>query len=202
MYFCTRKHIVMEQIHNIINQQGGFSTVGELKSDSQYRRVLRAVERGELFKVRHGVYASADALSGTMIDVERIIPRGVLCLYSAFMHYGLSTQIQGAWCVAIDAKRKVVVPEFPPFDLYYWKKEYLELGVLQKEIEGYTVRITGLERTICDAVKYRNKIGLDVCGEVLNDYLKREDKNIALLHDYAKQLRVDKILTSFLATRL
>lgn len=36
------------------------------------------------------------------------------------------------------------------------------------------VRITDLERTVCDAVKYRNKIGLDVCGEVIDNYLKKK----------------------------
>lgn len=86
----------MESISDIIERKGGYTTVGELSSDSEYRRVLRAVERGEMQKIRHGVYANADALASTMIDVERIVPHGVLCLYSAFSYYNLSTQIQGA----------------------------------------------------------------------------------------------------------
>ncbi len=51
-------------------------------------------------------------------------------------------------------------------------------------------------------VKYRNKIGMDVCGEILNSYLKREDKDLGLLHEYARKLRVDNVLTNYLATRL
>lgn len=193
---------MMETITEIIESKGGFTTVKELAGDSEYRRVLRAVERGDMVKLRHGVYANVDALAGTMIDVEKLVPRGILCLYSAFMHHQLSTQIQGAWCIAIDRKRKIVLPEYPLIDIYYWSKAYLEIGVESKTIDGYAVKITDLERTVCDAVKYRNKIGLDVCGEVLNHYLEREDKNIALLHDYSKQLRVDNVLTNFLATRL
>lgn len=192
----------MENITKIIEAKGGFTTTGELSSDSEYRRVLRAVGRGEMIKLRHGVYVNVDALTGTMIDVEKLVPRGILCLYSAFMHHRLSTQIQGAWCIAIDRKRKIVVPDYPLIDIYYWSKAYLEIGIENKNIDGYSVKITNLERTVCDAVKYRNKIGLDVCGEVINNYLERNDKNIALLHDYAKQLRVDNVLTNFLATRL
>lgn len=192
----------MENITKIIESKGGFTTTGELSSDSEYRRVLRAVGRGEMIKLRHGVYVNVDALTGTMIDVEKLVPRGILCLYSAFMHHRLSTQIQGAWCIAIDRKRKIVVPEYPLIDIYYWSKAYLEIGIESKSIGNYSVKITNLERTVCDAVKYRNKIGLDVCGEVINNYLERNDKNIALLHNYAKQLRVDNVLTNFLATRL
>lgn len=192
----------MESVSDIIERKGGYTTVGELSCDSEYRRVLRAVKRGEVQKIRHGVYANVDALANTMIDVERIVPRGVLCLYSAFTHYNLSTQVQGAWCIAIERKRKIVLPDYPIIDLYYWTDKNLEFGIVEKNISGFDVRITDLERTVCDAVKYRNKIGMDVCGEILNSYLKREDKDLGLLHDYAKRLRVDNVLTNYLATRL
>ena len=98
------------------------------------------------------------ALANNMIDVERIVPHGVLCLYSAFAHYGLSTQVPSATCIAIEAKRKVRLPEYPPIDLYYWKKENLQFGIVKKNISVYEILITDMERTVCDAVKYRNKI--------------------------------------------
>ncbi len=155
-----------------------------------------------MVRIRKGVYAETSALANNMIDVERIVPRGVLCLYSAFSHHGLSTQVPSSTCIAIDARRKVRLPDYPIIDLYYWKKEYLEFGIMQKEISGYDVLITDLERTVCDAVKYRNKIGLDVCGEVIDSYLKKDNRNISLLHEYAQKLRVKNILTTYLETRL
>lgn len=192
----------MQRISEIIEEKGGYATKAELSNQAEYQRVLRAVRKGEMLRIKHGVYASTNALASTIIDVEKIIPHGILCLFSAFTHYSLSTQIQGAWCIAISSKRKVVLPAYPIIDLYYWIDKNLTLGVVEKNIEGIRIRITDLERTVCDAVKYRNKIGLDVCGEVLNEYLKRDDKNLGLLHEYAKQLRVDNVLTNFLATRL
>ena len=155
-----------------------------------------------MVRIRKGVYAETSALANNMIDVERIVPRGVLCLYSAFSHHGLSTQVPSSTCIAIDARRKVRLPDYPIIDLYYWKKEYLKFGIMQKEISGYDVLITDLERTVCDAVKYRNKIGLDVCGEVIDSYLKKDNRNISLLHEYAQILRVKNILTTYLETRL
>lgn len=54
-------------------------------------------------------------------------------------------------------------------------------------ISGNRALITDIERTVCDAVKYRNKIGLDVCGEIIDTYLKKGNRNISLLHEYAKK---------------
>ena len=189
-------------IIDTLQQQGGFITTGEVKSRGEYEQLRRATEDGTLMRLRNGVYVEMSALANNMIDVERIVPNGVLCLYSAFAHYGLSTQVPSATCIAIEAKRKVRLPEYPPIDLYYWKKENLEFGVIQKSISRYNVLITDMERAVCDAVKYRNKIGLDVCGEVIDNYLKKDDRNISLLHKYAKKLRVKNILTTYLETRL
>lgn len=189
-------------IIDTLQQQGGFITTGEVKSRGEYEQLRHAAEEGNLVRIRKGVYAETSALANNMIDVERIVPRGVLCLYSAFSHHGLSTQVPSSTCIAIDARRKVRLPDYPIIDLYYWKKEYLEFGIMQKEISGYDVLITDLERTVCDAVKYRNKIGFDVCGEVIDSYLKKDNRNISLLHEYAQILRVKNILTTYLETRL
>ena len=105
-------------------------------------------------------------------------------------------------CIASEAKRKLRLPDYPIIDLYYWKKENLGFGITQKVLSGYVVRITDLERTVCDAVKYRNKIGLDVCGEVIDNYLKMDNRNISLLNEYAIRLRLRTILTKYLETRL
>ena len=185
-----------------LQQQGGFITTGEVKSRGEYEQLRRATEDGTLMRLRNGVYAEMSALANNMIDVERIVPHGVLCLYSAFAQYGLSTQVPSATCIAIEAKRKVRLPDYPPIDLYYWKKENLEFGIIKKSISGYDVLITDMERTVCDAVKYRNKIGLDVCGEVIDNYLQKENRNISQLHEYAQKLRVKNILTTYLETRL
>ena len=185
-----------------LQKQGGFMTTSEVKSRGDYEHLRRATVDGTLMRIRQGVYVETSALANNMIDVQRIVPNGVLCLYSAFAHYELSTHVPAATCIAIDAKRKVRLPEYPPIDLYYWKKENLDFGVVEKEISGYMVLITDMERSVCDAVKYRNKIGLDVCGEVIDNYLKNENRNITLLHEYAGRLRVKNTLTKYLETRL
>ena len=110
--------------------------------------------------------------------------------------------VPASTCIAIEAKRKVRLPEYPPIDLYFWKRENLEFGVIPKEISPYRVLITDIERTVCDAVKYRNKIGLDVCGEIIDSYLKTEKRNVSLLLEYAERLRVKQTLTKYLETRL
>jgi len=189
----------MEETKHIY--KGVIPTV-DMQSLAEYKRIHYAHTRGKLVHVRRGVYATPEALATTIPDVDALIPRSVVCLHSAFFYHQLTTQIPAALSVAIEANRPIKAPKFPPMEIYYWKKEYLEIGVTEAEIEGHTVRITDLERTVCDAIRYRNKIGMDTCGEVLTTYLQLPNRDIARLNMIARQMRVYNVLTTYLQTRL
>ena len=198
MYFYPNKSNNMERISHKVAALGGIISTADMANEAEYKRIHRAAKRGELTRLRSGVYASPDALFDTMLDIERIVPGGVVCLYNAWSHYQLTTTIPPAFCVAVERKRKVVIPPTLPITLYYWKEENLSLGVIEDVLSGHTVRITNIERSVCDAVKYRNKIGLDVCAEIVRTYLRKEGRNLSLLTEYAKRLRVWSTLKNYL----
>ena len=170
----------------------------ENMSAYQYHQALQKVKAGELFRLRPGVFADASVLADVMIDIDALVPGGVLCMYSAWEHYELTTQIPSAFCIAIPRKRKIVMPDFPPVTLYFWSDHWLEFGIENASVHGHDVRITDLERSVCDAVKYRNKIGLDVCSEILMTYLRNPKRNISKLMEYARKLRIAATLKKYL----
>ena len=188
----------METVSERIASKGGVISTKDLEGRAEYERLRRAVSKGDIVRLRHGVYAEPSAMLNTMIDVERIVPGGIVCLYSAWMHHRLCTTVPPAFCIAIEAKRKVVLPEELPINLYYWKKENLEFGIEQKEISGFQVRMTDLERSVCDAVKYRNKVGVDVCAEVIRSYARLKERNLSRLSEYAQKLRLTKVMNNYL----
>ena len=192
----------MGSISDTIASQGGIITTDSMTGQAEYKRVLRAVDRGELIRLRHGVYAVPEAAFSTMIDIEKVVPGGIVCLYSAWMHHQLSTQVPPAFCIAIESKRKIKVPTAVPVTLYYWKSENLQFGIERRNISGYDILITDLERSVCDAVKYRNKIGLDLCAEIIRSYLARNNRNLSRLMDYARRLRVANVLNNYLEISL
>lgn len=82
--------------------------------------------------------------------------------------------------------------------MIYQSEKLLSIGVTPKEMQGYNVPIFDLERSVCDAVKYRNKIGVNVVAEIIQNYLKLPEKNISLLMDYASKLRISNTLKTYL----
>jgi predicted transcriptional regulator of viral defense system len=186
----------------LFEKNHGYLAKKELQKKSTYKNVLRLVAKGEAERVKRGVYRLCDYEMETMIDLNRVVPNGVLCLYSALFHYNLTVQIPQAFCVAIEKNRKVTLPDYPPIQLYFWKQEYYELGITTEKIYDFDVKIYDIEKSVCDAVKFRNKIGIDVTAEVLKNYLQRQDRNLTKLLNYARQMRIEKTLRTYLEVEL
>ena len=60
--------------NNNVNQFLSSSRYKE-KGRTAYYRMLTEVHKGELVRIRRGVYASKEQLADTMIDLEVVIPR-------------------------------------------------------------------------------------------------------------------------------
>lgn len=188
----------MEKVDDIVAQQGGTIRSSRKDHEAEFWRLHRAEKKGKLVRVKRGVYALPYALVDAMIDIETIVPGGIVCLYNAWTYHSLTMQTPPTFCVAIEAKRKVSLADKQLIKLYYWNAQSLTLGVEETEISSHKVRITNAERSVCDAVRYRNKIGEDLCLEIVRNYLKRPDRKIGLMMEYAKALRIGKILGNYL----
>ena len=194
----------MDYIENIIRNNGGYITANQAKAVNRttYYKVLELVRNGDLVRIRPGVYLLPDEMAKTMIDVEKVIPGGVLCMYSAWSHYELTTQIPSEYYIAIARNRKVRTPEYPPITIYRWDEVAYETGITHTVIEGIDVPIYDIEKSVCDAIKHRNKIGIDVSSEILKNYLNRKTRDIDKLMKYAKIMRVASTMKKYLEIQL
>lgn len=186
-------------IIEIFENQRGYLQSKQLNGRNQYYQLKELVESGKVQKIKRGLYKYKKiGVENDWAEVSKIVPAGILCLFSAWHFYGLSTHIPAEYHVAIPGKSRIKLPSFPPIKLYYWITEYYNLG---KSFEN-GIAIYSLERSVCDAIKFRNKVGKDITTEVLRNYLARKDRNIDLLIKYSKKLRVESILKSYLEVML
>lgn len=188
----------MANFYREISESGGTIRTSELHEPRAYYGINKEIKAGNVIRIKNGVYILSEELTSSMVDVERIVPGGVVCMYSAWDYYDLTTQIPNGFYIAIEKHRKVVVPEISGIILCYWEEKYCSMGVEETTIDNHIVKIFSIEKSVCDAVRFRNKIGTDVAVEILRNYLKRKDRNIALLMDFAKQMRILSTMKQYL----
>jgi predicted transcriptional regulator of viral defense system len=155
--------------------------------------------------VSRGVYRLSDSSplgNPDMLTVATRIPGGVLCLVSALAFHELTTQIPHEIHMALPRGAEEPRLEYPPIKIYrFTGKAYTE-GVETHELDGTTIRIYSIEKTLADCFKFRNKIGLDTVVEAVRFYRERKRVNVDELMRYAAICRVKKVIRPYLEALL
>jgi len=177
-------------------------TARELATAGIHRQVLsRLVESGELERVVRGVYRVPEhplTENYGLAMVSAVVPRGVICLLSALQFHGIGTQLPSEVWIAIDRRARRPALKYPPLRVVRYSGAALTEGVESHRIEGQTVRVYNVAKTVADCFKYRNKIGLDVALEALREARRAKKASADALWRYAKINRVANVMRPYL----
>ena len=192
-------------VKNAIKISGGIIKTADLinagltKSD-----ITNLADNSVIERVKHGYYR----LSETNISEEQILstllPEGIVCVHSALFHYGYSNYTPREWNIAVPraiSRSKLKFDEVP-IKAYYIQNELFEIGKTTDNFNSFTLNIYDRERTICDCFKYKNQLDSEIFNKAINAYIADDEKNLANLSKYAKQLKVYKKLTELMEVLL
>ena len=88
-------------------------------------------------------------------------------------------------------------------DLLYVKKEFHSIGIVEIESPlGQKIKVYDLERTICDIIKFKNKIDPEIFSKALKEYTRSKTKNLNNLIIYARKLKVEDEVRKYLEVLL
>lgn len=193
------KYIEMDNHKKIIS-------ITELKEQGlSYYQINKLVSEGKLSKLNKFFYENLQFTGeeSDLIYAYAYAPSGVICMLSAAKYYNLTTYRPECVDVAIYKKKKIVtLPEWPQIKIWYFDKNRLETGITEMVVCNQEVKIYDIEKTVIDIIYYRDKIGIEETKEILVNYLNLPDRNINKLYRYAKTLKCEKILNTYLEVTL
>lgn len=163
------------------------------------------VATGQLVRVARGLYAMPDYQGGehsALVAVAKRAPGVVFCLLTALRIHDLTTQAPFEVWIAIGNKEHPPRLDYPPLRTVRFAAAALAAGVETHRIDGATVRVTSVAKTVADCFKFRNKIGLDVALEALKLCLKKKRSKPDELLKYARVCRVEKVMRPYLEALL
>ncbi len=187
-------------LNELFEQNKGYLYSASIRGKRRlYYELNNWIKAGKVVQVKRGLYRHVDyAEEVSWGEICRSATQGVLCMFSAWQFYQLTTTVSPEVHLAIPVRKKPVLPDFPPVQMYFWSAGYYDIGITETEFNGEKIRLYNLEKSVCDAVRYRNKIGVEILNEVLKNYLKRKDRNLDKLMKYAVQLRISKTMQNYI----
>ena len=166
-----------------------------------HRRLQGLVSRGIAENFGNGLYRLTEVPATeleTTAMVAAAIPNSIVCLLTALCIHEIGTQLPHQVWIALD--RKARKPAHPPAQLRIvrFSGPMLIYGVLHRSALGVPYRITSPARTVVDCFRYRNKFGLDIAIEALEDVLRRRIATVSEIMRAAEACRARTVLATYL----
>jgi len=166
--------------------------------------LTRMTRSGVLEKVGPGRYRLSTRTLATehhdLVVATAAIPHSVVCLVSALRFHNIGTQLPPEVWLAVPRGTRVPRLTVPPLRIVNISPAIFELGIVEHRIEGQTVRVYSLARTVADCFRFRNKVGLDVALEALTEAWRSKRLKLDELNRIAKKLRVLRVMQPYLET--
>lgn len=165
--------------------------------------VYRFIKEEGMERISKGVYAYPDTWFDEMKLLSERSDLAVFSHESALLLHNLTDREPPALTVTVPSDYNAGHLVKDGVRVFYVKQELISIGKTQlPSPEGNLVPCYDLERTICDILRSRSQIDTQIVLSALKAYVKRKDKRLDTLSDYAKKFRVTKLISRYLEVLL
>lgn len=189
-----------EKILKIMKNNGGYITTKELNENNINRYFLtKMIEKNQINRISRGYYGLADYDADEYYKIISMCEKAVFSMNTALYLHKLSDRTPLVFDITVPYYYGGRLRKNKKVNLYFVKNTILDLGKIEVNSPfGMKVKVYDKERTICDIVKNRNNIDMEIFSKAIKNYLRSSDKNLNKLMKYAKELKIEKKIKEYM----
>jgi predicted transcriptional regulator of viral defense system len=158
------------------------------------------VESGELLKTGRGLYVHADTAlteNHSLAEAAKLVPKGVVCLLSALRFHDLTTENPTEVWLAVPRGTRRAKSGVPALHILQFSAVAMTSGIEKHLVEGVSVPIYSVAKTVIDCFRFRNRIGVNIAVEALRDAWQNKKTTSDELWRYARICRVLNVMRPY-----
>ena len=165
--------------------------------------LYKLCKEDKIHRIVKGQYILPDDLQDEFLSIAKRSAKIILSHETALFLHGISDRTPFEHTITVPSDYTVSAAIRSECKIYYIKPELFELGrTTLTTPAGNEVPVYDLERTICDMIRSRNKVGTETFLAALKLYAASSKKDLNKLHSYAKKMRVANVLRQYLEVLL
>ncbi|MGM9604413.1 MAG: type IV toxin-antitoxin system AbiEi family antitoxin domain-containing protein [Faecousia sp.] len=185
-------------------QGGGIISTKAAESAGLSRAMLSKLYRkGRLHRIARGQYTLEDELADELLSLSLRTEQLVFSHETALFLQGISDRTPFLHSITVPTSCIPSPALREECKVYYVRPEFFDLGreTVQTPF-GNPVPCYDLERTLCDILRSRNKIGTETFLAALKQYAANPRKNLNRLNQYAKKMNLTNLVSRYLEVLL
>ena len=193
-----------KKILKLAQDNNGIVTSAQVTKAGIQREHLRVlVTKGLLERSGRGVYIIPTIFDDEMFNLQMRFKRGIFSHETALFLLDLTDRTPNKYSMTFPLGYNTTVLNSENVKYYRVKDDLYELGIIAaKSPGGNNIRLYNAERTLCDILKGRSITEIQIVTDAFKRYALLDRKDIPLISEYAKLLRVEKKLRSYLEVLL
>ena len=154
-------------------------------------------------QIAHGVYVSPEAWVDSLYLLHLRCEQAVFSHETALYFHDLTDREPLEYAITVKSGYNPTKLKEDGIKVYTIKKELHNVGISTMTTSfGNPVLVYDKERTICDIIRSRSNIEIQVLQDAIKQYVQRKDKDLHLLMKYAAMFHVEKVLRQYLEVLL
>ncbi|MEG0322755.1 MAG: type IV toxin-antitoxin system AbiEi family antitoxin domain-containing protein, partial [Raoultibacter sp.] len=193
-----------DKLKDCAKENGGIISSMQAQKKGVSRTTLsHFVDKGLIARIGHGQYILSDSIEDELFALSKRSSYLVFSHETALFLHGISERTPFEHAITLPSNKRASQTLHDACKIYYVKPELHELGKTTiSTLVGNPVPAYDMERTICDIVRSRSRIGDELLLSSLKMYVGRSDKNLNTLNTYAEQLSIASVLRKYLEVLL
>ena len=194
----------MQAIIDLAKANGGLVTTSQVVGAGIPRaRISDMVRAGELERVQRGVYCLADAWEDEFLATQLRFHKGIFSDGTALFLHGYTDRTPLYLTMTFPRSYRATKARECGVEVRTCADEVLDLGLATVRTSyGNEVRAYDLERTLCDVVRGRRVVDVQVVNPAMRQYVRSGARDVQKLLGYARALGVEKKIRNYLEVLL
>ena len=194
----------MTELNALAREHGGIIETKTAAAHGISKAMLYKLCRdNRIYRVAQGQYILPDDMQDELLSISKRSDRLIFSHETALFLHGISDRTPFEHTITVPSDYTASTSIKNECKIYYIKPELFELGLTTlKTPAGNTVPVYDLERTVCDMIRSRNKVGTETFLAALKLYTADPKKDLNRLYSYAKKLRIANVLRQYLEVLL
>ena len=188
------------KVLTIAKENNGTVTSAMIQSAGIARQYLKLlVDDGSLEKVSRGVYVLPEVWDDEFFNLQYQFKKGIFSNETALFLHDLTDRTPLAYAMTFPANYNLGNAKNKGILASRSKELFYNMGVeTVVSPSGNEVLSYNMEKTLCDILRPRSRIETGVIAEAFKRYATKPNKNIPKLSEYAKILRVEEKVRTYL----
>lgn len=192
---------IWNKIKKIADENNGFIKTSTVESAGISRPMLRKyVADGKLEQIRKGLYVLADDLADEFALIQIQSTKAVFSYGTALYLLGMSDRTPHIFDISVPQGTNIsrLKRDNQNIRCHYVQPDVYDVGITEiTSPQGTVVRLYDKERCICDLIKDKDKVDIQIYTQAIKDYFNTKADRRKLLK-YSKALGVEEKVRTYM----